>query len=92
MFNICPSNTKLIIKTPSNKLIVIPLINYQYNLLAVKKLIQEKLYIQIDQQKLSFCNEEMIYDHQGIDMYHRYFHQKYEKCMYMLSIKLNLKY
>lgn len=89
--NSCPANTKLVIKTSSNKLYVIPLIRYQFNLLAVKKMIEEKLYIQADQQELSFCNEVMSYDYQGMDIYHRYYHQKYGKCMYMLAINLKLK-
>ena len=89
--DICPSNTKLVIKKPNGNLFVIPLMNYQYNLLAVKKMIEDKEYIQIDQQELSFCGEKMTYDYQGIDIYHRYYHQKYGKCMYMLSINLKFK-
>ena len=88
---ICPSNTKLIIKKPTNRLLIIPLMNYQYNLLAVKKMIEDKEYIQIDHQELYFCNELLSYDRQGIDIYHRYFHQKYGKCMYMLAIDLKFK-
>ena len=87
----CPSNTNLIIKKPTGRLLVIPLMNYQYNLLAVKRMIEDKEFIQMDQQELTFCNEKLEHDHQGIDIYHRYFHQKYGKCMYMLSIKLNFK-
>ena len=87
----CPSNTKIVVKTVSGRLILIPIINYQFNLLALKKMIQEKEFIQIDQQELSFCKEVMSNDYQGIDMYHRYFHQKYGKCMYSLSVLLKLK-
>lgn len=88
----CPANTKIVIKTTSGRLIVIPILNYQFNLLALKRMIEDKEYIQIDQQEISFCNEEMRDNYQGIDMYHRYFHQKYGKCMYMSSIKLKLKF
>ena len=89
--DICPSNTRLVIQTTSKRLFVIPIINYQFNLLALKTMIQEKEFIQIDQQRLKFCGEELTHDFQGIDIYHRYFHQKYGKCMYMLTIKLSLK-
>lgn len=91
MFNICPSNTKLLIQTERKRLFILPLINYQYNLYAIKKMIEEKEYIQIDQQQLFFCNEELTYDYQGIDIYHNYFHQKYNKCLYMSAIQLKLK-
>jgi len=87
----CPANTKIVIQTTSGRLIIIQIMNYQFNLLALKRMIEDKEFIQIDQQELSFCKEEMSNDYQGIDMYHRYFHQKYGKCMYMLSIQLKLK-
>lgn len=87
----CPSNTKIIVQTTLGRLIVFQITNYQFNLLALKRMIEDKEFIQIDQQEISFCKEEMTNNYQGIDMYHRYFHQKYGKCMYMSSIQLKLK-
>ena len=89
--SVCPANTKIIIQTTSGRLFVIPIMNYQFNLLALKRMIQDKEFLQVDQQELSFCKENMTNDYQGIDMYHRYFHQKYGKCIYALSIQLKLK-
>lgn len=89
--NFCPSNTKIVVQTTSGRLFIIPIVNYQLNILALKKLIENKEFIQIDQQHISFCQEEMTNNYQGIDMYHRYFHQKFGKCMYMSSIQLKLK-
>lgn len=91
MHNFCPANTKLVIQKPNGRLISLTLFNYQYTLLAVKKMIEDREFIQMDHQILSYCGEPMLYDKQGIDMYHRYFHQKYDKCMYMTSIQLKLK-
>lgn len=91
MFNFCPADTKLVIQKPNGKLFTLHLMNYQYNLLAIKKMIEDREFIQIDQQSLSYCGEEMTYDRQGIDIYHRYFHQKYGRCMYISSIQLKLK-
>jgi len=87
----CPSDTKVIVQTTQGRLIIIPIMNYQFNLLALKQMIEDKEFIQIDQQEISFCNENMSNNYQGIDMYHRYFHQKYGKCMYMNSVQLKLK-
>lgn len=87
----CPSNTKIVVQTTSDRLFVIPLINYQLNLLALKKIIQDKEFIQIDQQHISFCQEEMDNNYLAMEMYHRYFHQKFGKCMYMSAIQLKLK-
>lgn len=91
MNNFCPANTKLVIQKPNGRLFSLDLFNYQYTLLAIKKMIEDREFIQIDQQVLTYCNEPLLYDRQGIDMYHRYFHQKYGRCMYMSSIKLRLK-
>lgn len=84
------SSKKIVIQTPSNKLFIIPITNF-LNLLGLKRKIQDKLYIQIDQQELMFCNELMNHNYQSIEIYHRYFHQKYDKCMYLLSVQLKLK-
>ena len=87
----CPANTKLVIQKPSGRLFVIPLVNYQYNLLAIKNKIEEDQFIQRDHIVLSFCNERLSHDYQSIDIYHRYFHQKYDRCLYMSSIQLRFK-
>lgn len=91
MFNFCPANTTLVIQKPNGRLMSLSLMNYQYTLYAVKKMIEDKEFIQMDQQILSYCGEPMLYDKQGMDMYHRYYHQKYGRCMYTSSIQLKLK-
>ena len=90
--NICPINKKLIIQTPSKKIYIISIINKRLNLLAIKKMLEDKLFIQTDQQTLSFCDEVLNYDNQSIDIYHRYYHQKYDKCIFILPIKIELKH
>jgi len=86
----CPANTKIVIQTTNGRLFIISIINY-FNLLALKKIISEREYIEIDYISLSFCKEELNYDYQSINIYHRYFHQKYGKCIYSQSIQLKLK-
>ena len=86
----CLDFNKFVIKTENGRLFIIHLAAY-HNLIALKKEIAEHEAINIDQIDLYFCKEKLIYDFQKLDIYHRYFHLKYSKCMYYMPINIKLK-